>query len=387
MNNNYYNQNQVQFVNQGAENSNYYYQTPPIDPYEEEKRLKKRNALKKTRNDYNKLGAYLLISLGVSNILVAILMIIYGVVSAISGNSDFNSIIDSIYDDTFSFWSLNSIISILMFFIAGLFYIKIRRLSLNSLFVFNKIKFSKLICLVLVGLSVSVFANYVASIIDTIFTSLNLDAGGSVETEAMTIPDIAIYFISVALVPALVEEFAFRGIIMGSLRKYGDAVALFVSSAIFGAFHGNFIQIPFAFILGLAMGFIALYSNSLLPGIIVHFLNNGMSVFFDVLVQNSEVWNISMDTINIIHYAYTVVLIILGVICFGVLIFKDKNFLKFKKGDESLESNKLLTNKEKIKLSFTSPIMLIFYIQMILSCFTVLAGGLLTSLLEEFPLQ
>ena len=74
-----------------------------------------------------------------------------------------------------------------------------------------------------------------------------------------------------AIVPAVFEEFAFRGVVLNKLRKFGDSYAIIMSAVLFGLMHGNLSQIPFAFILGLVIGFIAVKTNSIIPGILIHF--------------------------------------------------------------------------------------------------------------------
>ena len=70
------------------------------------------------------------------------------------------------------------------------------------------------------------------------------------------------------------RNFAFRGVILGSLRRFGDGFAVIISAMLFGITHFYITQIPMAFILGLVMGFIVVKTNSLLPGILIHFFNN-----------------------------------------------------------------------------------------------------------------
>lgn len=92
------------------------------------------------------------------------------------------------------------------------------------------------------------------------------------------IPANILFFISVAVLPAILEEALFRGVIMQHLRRYGDMFALVISSLLFALAHGNLVQIPYAFLLGLLIGYFVLYSGSLIPGIVMHLVNNGTSV-------------------------------------------------------------------------------------------------------------
>lgn len=88
--------------------------------------------------------------------------------------------------------------------------------------------------------------------------------------------------IAYAVVPPLVEELAMRGIVMQPLRKYGDRFAIVVSSVLFAALHGNMVQIPFAFISGLALGYFAIVTNSIWTSVAIHFLNNFLATIISI---------------------------------------------------------------------------------------------------------
>lgn len=126
--------------------------------------------------------------------------------------------------------------------------------------------------------------------------------------------------LSVAVAPALFEEFLFRGAIMGSLLKYGKSFAIFTSAIIFSLVHGNLVQIPFAFMVGLVLGFIALKTNSIWTAVIVHFLNNFISVCLDYAGDL-----INEDVLNGIYIILLAVIIMVGFIGLYLLTRKDKN--------------------------------------------------------------
>lgn len=97
-------------------------------------------------------------------------------------------------------------------------------------------------------------ANVATSVIADNFSLFGIENTSS----GLTIGDssvlsIVLNIISTAIVPAFAEEFAFRGIVMGSLRKFSDTTAVIGSAILFGAMHQNISQIPFAFILGLIL--------------------------------------------------------------------------------------------------------------------------------------
>lgn len=97
---------------------------------------------------------------------------------------------------------------------------------------------------------------------------------------------IAMSFFSTAIVPAFVEEFAIRGVVMQSLRKYGDWFAIIMSSFVFALMHGNMIQIPFAFIAGIGIGYAVIKTGTMWTGIIIHFINNSIAIVSMVVTEN-----------------------------------------------------------------------------------------------------
>ncbi|HPR39580.1 MAG TPA: type II CAAX endopeptidase family protein [Oscillospiraceae bacterium] len=133
-----------------------------------------------------------------------------------------------------------------------------------------------------VGLGVSTVASYISSYIETILGS----AGIYIFMPQIETPSdpaaFTIYVILMTVAPALIEELTFRGIVMQSLRRFGDIFALVTSSLLFGIFHMNLMQMPFAFLLGLAMGYFVMRTGSLWVSIGIHFLNNLVSVVLDL---------------------------------------------------------------------------------------------------------
>lgn len=82
-----------------------------------------------------------------------------------------------------------------------------------------------------------------------------------------------------AVAPAICEETAFRGFILsGFSRSRRIWLAIVLSSVCFGVMHMIPQQVFNATLLGLVLGLIAIRSNSLLPGIVFHFIYNAMGV-------------------------------------------------------------------------------------------------------------
>ena len=218
-------------------------------------------------------------------------------------------------------------------------------------------------------------ANTASDMVQTNFTFFGLQNSVSMSEDVSNPLEIILYIISTAIVPAFAEEFAFRGILMGTLRKFGDSFAIITSAIIFGAMHGNISQIPFAFILGLVLAYVACKTNSILPSIIIHFLNNFYAVMLDIL-QSTGVFN---DRIFMMIYFFLIAsFCILGLISFFYLIKKDKNY--FRISDKAIQQSdkqisNLLSFKEKMKAFMINPgilfILILFAIETVSNIGTI----------------
>ena len=131
---------------------------------------------------------------------------------------------------------------------------------------------------------------------------------------------IIIALLSTAVIPAFVEEFCIRGVVMQPLRKYGDTFALVVSAMVFGILHGNMIQIPFAFVAGLAIGYAVIRTGTMWTGVFIHFLNNAMAVGMAAIDENCSEKICDMATV-----IWVGILFVAGIIFTAMLLKKNSN--------------------------------------------------------------
>jgi ABC-2 type transport system permease protein/sodium transport system permease protein len=90
--------------------------------------------------------------------------------------------------------------------------------------------------------------------------------------------------LTLAVIPAICEELFFRGFLMNALCKTSAQwkSALFISTFLFAAFHVivdvslTLERFPATFLLGLALGWIRITSRSVLPGMAMHVVSNGL---------------------------------------------------------------------------------------------------------------
>lgn len=216
--------------------------------------------------------------------------------------------------------------------------------SFNEILPFEKLKKFKSFLYVVFGLSICVIANILTTILI-----------GTAKIIHMPVPDVSVPYsnelihiiiniICLSFFPAILEEFAFRGVILSALRKYGDAFAIFISAIIFGMIHGNIVQIPFAFTLGLLLGFLVVKTNSLIPSIIVHFINNLLACIYQIVLNNY-----GENTLLVVELVIFSILCLLGIIAFTILIRKNNDAFTIK------SSTTLLTFSEKLNCFISRP--------------------------------
>lgn len=86
-------------------------------------------------------------------------------------------------------------------------------------------------------------------------------------------------FIVIAAAPAVCEEMLFRGVILHSLKaKYRVSTAVIITAALFGVFHMSLVKFIPTGLLGLALCIVAWWTDSIYPAMLMHFINNAVSV-------------------------------------------------------------------------------------------------------------
>ncbi|VTQ89162.1 CPBP family glutamic-type intramembrane protease [Hathewaya histolytica] len=135
--------------------------------------------------------------------------------------------------------------------------------------------------------------------------------------------------ILIVIVAPICEEILFRGIILEMfLKKYSTLKSILVSALMFGIIHGNFIQGVETFFIAIILGYIYYKTNSLLPCIFLHFVNN----FIYIL----SLYGIKIESTN-----FSLTELIIGVI---ILISSYFIYIKFIKTEKE-EKRILLCSK------------------------------------------
>ncbi|MBO4486030.1 MAG: CPBP family intramembrane metalloprotease [Prevotella sp.] len=100
-------------------------------------------------------------------------------------------------------------------------------------------------------------------------------------------------YVAIGLLAPLAEEMVFRGAILRVLLKVFDRrwhwLPIVISAVLFGAVHGNMAQFLHATLLGLLLGWMYYRTDSIVPGVVLHWVNNSIAyVIFNLLPQATE---------------------------------------------------------------------------------------------------
>ena len=184
---------------------------------------------------------------------------------------------------------------------------------------------------------------------------------------------ILLLFLSGALVPAVCEEFLFRGTILSNLLPFGRGVAIVGSSVLFGLMHQNPYQLIYTTVAGLMLGYAYVETKSIWIPTFIHFFNNAFSVSQQIIYANcreglAEAIVIVMDMFIFLS----------GIAC--LIIYKriasKKKKKKYENGSfsvilESSESYEQKPVRRKIRCFF-SAWMIVFVILALLSMLIVM---------------
>jgi len=147
---------------------------------------------------------------------------------------------------------------------------------------FKKISRKTILIIIIIGIALYILNSYIATFFSTIlhlfgYEKLPIQTPSSTITYATLLKE----FLLSAILPGICEEILHRGIMLNASKKVVKTrYCLIISSLIFGLTHLNITQFFYAAILGYFMGYVNLASDSIYPSIIIHFINNFLSIYF-----------------------------------------------------------------------------------------------------------
>lgn len=209
------------------------------------------------------------------------------------------------------------VLQILIFILPCLFYCKLRKIPVSktsSVTTILPIRF-----VLLLGL-------FGVMVLGSMLINLGVySLAGSVEqfgnSTAETLTGIssvsgALYvIIAFGIVPAVAEEFFFRGILLSEYSDAGRTSSLIITSLAFAMAHFDLLQLPSYFFSGMILGFSLIVTRSLLAPMLLHCASNLFNIFLAPYL-----WQITLVPLGIL---FTVFILIGLLLLFAILALRE----------------------------------------------------------------
>lgn len=162
--------------------------------------------------------------------------------------------------------------------------------------------------------------------------------GEAVKIELNSAWQVVIIYLIVAIVPAIVEEITFRGIILSGLRsRFSIVGCVLLSSLCFTILHGSIYQTVFQFAMAVVFGFVYIFTNDIKLTMIMHSVNNITATTYSIIAGDTSLNSLKAITI--------IKAVLLCAICVGIIILS----LKYvKKQCKITQDNNIINNHQNL---------------------------------------
>lgn len=203
----------------------------------------------------------------------------------------------------------------------ALIYVAIHKINIIACMPYRRLRISDGLLSLLIGytlIPLMLFINSVSGLFSTNYVQ------GSVQ-ELVAYP-FWLQLLIIAVLPACVEEFVFRGLIYHSYRKNGILGAAVLSGLVFGLMHLNINQLSYAAVMGIIFALLVEATGSMYSSMLAHFAANSYSVILmqlvsmtsggsELLEQSAQAAESSMNSVPVIIAQ----LVMLGLVAAGFL--------------------------------------------------------------------
>lgn len=180
-----------------------------------------------------------------------------------------------------------------------------------------------------------------------------------------------ILFVHTVILAPLFEEFWFRGLVLQSLRPYGNGFAIFVSSILFGLTHANLAQFFYATTIGIVLGYVAVQTGSVITTTVMHAMFNGIAGITSLFMANSDVaeyilsLNSGIDTakppVVTVFIVWILIVLMLALVGFIMAIVKLVHIRRYRVPKMQTE----MSSKQRWGIFFSRPAVVIMLLMAI----------------------
>lgn len=203
-----------------------------------------------------------------------------------------------------------------LFLIIPLLYARSRKYPIRNLFRLNPVPLSVILISIPIGIALTIVGDELDRLIALIITVPGWVYEMMYPLKAEGPWDWFLIITGAVVIAAVAEEVLFRGFLQVSLERKGDVTrAVLLSSLTWTLVHQNPYWAVEIFILGIFIGFLAWRSNSIIPPIIVHAINNFIGVWLlnTEDLSGLESWYLWND-----HVSPVIIVLAIGTLVWGL---------------------------------------------------------------------
>lgn len=168
-------------------------------------------------------------------------------------------------------------IQLLIIFLPAALFIHVNKLQPSAFLRIKRLKASEALLIILMAGT----SSFIASVLNALVV-FQLERLGPVHVEGIPSPksvqELWLQIIVFALLPAVCEEFFFRGIIYRSFESLGTGLAMLVSALYFALFHFDLRNLAGPLFLGFLITWYCYRTGSIFAAVLAHFINNLLAV-------------------------------------------------------------------------------------------------------------
>ena len=173
------------------------------------------------------------------------------------------------------------LILIIVYMVTSKAYSTYDMLVIHKAIGFHKIRYKS----ILIALVITVliwFFDYIYQI-----KLLTLDMNAQATDWIQSQSNLTATFMTTVIITPIVEEILFRGVLLKTVNKYiNNFWTTIVVSSLFVLVHASIISAPTLFIAALFYAWLTFKSKSIIPAIIAHIFNNGLTFYYYIYLLN-----------------------------------------------------------------------------------------------------
>ena len=246
-------------------------------------------------------------------------------------------------------WIYQSIYSIFCFIVPILLYMGIKKVKFNELIPLAPLKLKNFFLISFLGFAIQPTLNVVA-----VFTTLFHE--DEISNAIYSLTNIPYYksLFTIAIIPAITEELAFRGVILTGYKKSPLLVGVVMSAFYFGIMHLTITQLFYTIVGGIIFALVVKVTKSIYAGMLMHFILNGtqftlayiLSKFTPGITEeitNSQTSNLDDFLSSLVGFGITLPFLLLSIFLF--IYFNKEEINALKEENRAIKNSK---NKPKV---------------------------------------